>query len=512
MKHGTLKIAAFLFLLAASGGCVTTSPSRNANAAAYVETQKAQTAAPAEKQRPCRQVKVKAKGKESTQRYCQGDDGEWQLVRADTAGGNESTQGRPQSSLGSFVSADEFVRRIDGKSVNLVQFVKRDGAIYVLTTQTISDADYRIDPDKVKSYKAGITITKIKDGKVVAQKEIDRLYSGVIDGKGYPGVIRGAMKGDAERIKIFISEKSKEGNYGQNGYIYAIDRDDLERVGTRQAVFTNSNWGWFPYFGGNSLFHFSFAGYYEVENGERRARMEPDEAALRGQMWKRRVVEDTGAPVNGGHSAVEKVLLASLESVVRKGTSALSDSRENEAFAAVRKLTAADASTMVRQSTEMARQEAQQEFLGHYTIKILGKKESKIRPYSGSGLITSGSGSCKDMTRTVEISAKKSKPMPLKVKMRWSLQRTYEPLKIENDDTLHIERSYSLNVGNNYSVRDEVTYTCVITSGRFHHVAGSALGKMLNIFDGGLSSGDLDLFTTLTKVNFGFDVISVEKE
>ena len=84
MKHGTLKIVAFLFLLAASGGCVTTSPSRNANAAAYVETQKAQAAAPEEKQRPCKQVKVKANGKESTQRYCQGDNGEWQLVTADS--------------------------------------------------------------------------------------------------------------------------------------------------------------------------------------------------------------------------------------------------------------------------------------------------------------------------------------------------------------------------------------------------------------------------------------------
>ena len=67
-------------------------------------------------------------------------------------------------------------------------------------------------------------------------------------------------------IYIFSNSKTVDGNNGMDGFLYVSRLDDINFE--MQTVFTDSNWGWFPYFTYNdgvlTIQHFSFDGNYAM--------------------------------------------------------------------------------------------------------------------------------------------------------------------------------------------------------------------------------------------------------
>lgn len=162
-----------------------------------------------------------------------------------------------------------------------------------------------------------------------------------------------------------------------------------------------------------------------------------------------------------------------------------------------------------RQDKVAAHQQARQDFLKNYSIKVLGSRQSGERAIKDAHMLASYAGSCRDMFRKISITpAKGARPGPMKIMVRWSLQRTYEPLHLEEKgDPVHIERTYTLNAQNKYSVTEEVKYECVETSLRVHTAAFSLLGRLM-----GMSKEKTGFDTALTGTKFGFDVIQVEAQ
>jgi len=151
-----------------------------------------------------------------------------------------------------------------------------DDAIYVLSTRTISNSDYRKDPDGMYTYKASVIVTKILAGKIVAQTELAQLYSGQYSGpmddhhrRGYSAAQdRSVIAVVNGRLAVFINEQVNN-SYTQTGYLFSINAKTLS-IYNRSTLFSEANWGWFPYFDGDgNLWHFSAAGYYEMKNTTR---------------------------------------------------------------------------------------------------------------------------------------------------------------------------------------------------------------------------------------------------
>jgi len=159
----------------------------------------------------------------------------------------------------------QFISNLENNTTNLSQFIDYGGAIYVLTTEDLDEVDYRSDPDGTKSYKTSIFLTKIVNGNITSKVEIDKLYSGSLH-SAFGALNRGAIGISGDKIKIVFNEKDEyTTNYGQTGYIYLVDPYTIEF--TKETLFTQANWGWYPYIDSNGdVIHFSFAGYYLYKN------------------------------------------------------------------------------------------------------------------------------------------------------------------------------------------------------------------------------------------------------
>jgi hypothetical protein len=152
--------------------------------------------------------------------------------------------------------------------------LSRDGAVYVLSTSN-SGSRYRSDPDETKTYEAMITVTKIKGGVVVSQRDLGVKYVGLSSGVN---MARASMFVGDDGILVFVSEKNIDGRYGQDGYQYELSLDDLN-VEYVEQFYENKNWGWFPYYQSNGrLRHFSFAGYRSIDGTRDDGAIEPARA------------------------------------------------------------------------------------------------------------------------------------------------------------------------------------------------------------------------------------------
>lgn len=150
---------------------------------------------------------------------------------------------------------------------------------------------------------------------------------------------------------------------------------------------------------------------------------------------------------------------------------------------------------------------AQAFFQNNYSVRITSRNDSAIRPFSSAGLLGSSAGSCRDVNRSVEIASRTgaAPPRPIRVTIRWTLRRTYQPIGIrEEGDPLHRERSYVLSAGNSRAT-DTIQYSCVPTSQRLHNAALSLLGAVA-----GASPGESGVNITLVNTDFGFEVVRVE--
>jgi hypothetical protein len=179
-----------------------------------------------------------------------------------------------------------FIASFNDTTVSLVGYVESNNSIFVLSSKIINDADYRLDPDNVRSYNATILVTKIYNKQIIAQIEIAQLYGGSKNDNSYHSIKRGAIDIVDDNIIVFFSEKSSQKNrYGQNGYIYSINPINLEY--SIKNLFSNANWGWFPYFDSNgNLWHFSFNGYFMYKNTSKQKYTRPSVAAVNGQNKK----------------------------------------------------------------------------------------------------------------------------------------------------------------------------------------------------------------------------------
>ncbi|MGY0780199.1 hypothetical protein ACW7BC_20115 [Azospirillum argentinense] len=142
----------------------------------------------------------------------------------------------------------------------------------------------------------------------------------------------------------------------------------------------------------------------------------------------------------------------------------------------------------------------------HFNVRVVNSSESPQREVSDKSLMTSTTGACKDIGKTIEISPKRAVPSrAVTLTLSYTLNRTYEPHPIaEAGDPIRKTATYTLNAANGFKVRDTITYDCVLTSGRFHSASLSLLGKLA-----GVDPKDAGVSTTLTKTSFSLDIDSL---
>lgn len=148
---------------------------------------------------------------------------------------------------------------------------------------------------------------------------------------------------------------------------------------------------------------------------------------------------------------------------------------------------------------------ASKKFADNFNIRVVKTQESDQRQITDKGMLTSMTGACKDIIKTVEISPKtRNIPQDVKLEVQYTLQRFYEPYQLsETGDPIRKKATYELNAANKFSVRDTVKYECVLTAGRFHAASLTLVGKLM-----GVDPKNSGVDTTLKKTVFSFDVVS----
>ncbi|MFZ4526122.1 MAG: Ig-like domain-containing protein [Chlorobium sp.] len=164
-----------------------------------------------------------------------------------------------------------------------------DGSLYVLSLQFKDTNDYRVDPDGTKSYLSDVVLTKIVGQEIVDQSIFDTTYSGYDNYSS--GLSRGTMQITESGIKVFLSEKAIDTSYGQDGYIYNVNKETLDLATARETLFTAANWGWHPYFDNDgNVNHFSFSGYYQMVNTTQIGAMDPGDSVK--LQWENHIQTD----------------------------------------------------------------------------------------------------------------------------------------------------------------------------------------------------------------------------
>lgn len=181
-----------------------------------------------------------------------------------------------------------FISGFDKNVISIVGNIEFNGSLYVLTTKSISGADYRLDPDGTKAYLTSIQLTRIKNGVIQAQTEIAKLYAGGGDlsSNNNNAFSHGAIGVADDQIKVFFIEKTTATNYGQNGFIFSVDAQSLITHETT-SLFSNANWGWYPSIDSNGdILHFAYAGYGLYKNTTFQSQIEPIDAVIRAENQK----------------------------------------------------------------------------------------------------------------------------------------------------------------------------------------------------------------------------------
>lgn len=136
-----------------------------------------------------------------------------------------------------------------------------NGTKYALYRQLNKD-DVRYNADRTPYYRTTLTLDVTKNGTKTTYTLDDGLYTDGGDG------MTPSMAIDLKTNKMYIFINSSNGGYSYslNGYCYISSLDNFNFQ--KEMVFTNANWGWWPYFtydnGTLRLKHFSFAYYYAI--------------------------------------------------------------------------------------------------------------------------------------------------------------------------------------------------------------------------------------------------------
>ena len=139
-----------------------------------------------------------------------------------------------------------------------------DGATYALYREIVSRDNTRPNYDGSLFYQTKVTLDITKDGDTNTFVIDDDLFT-----DNDPTSMIPCMMFDlqAQTMYAFCLTKTEYIDYGMDGYVYVSPMESVNF--TKEAVFTDANWGWWASFAGLSngcpqLYHFSFAGYYAM--------------------------------------------------------------------------------------------------------------------------------------------------------------------------------------------------------------------------------------------------------
>jgi hypothetical protein len=149
------------------------------------------------------------------------------------------------------------------KTVSSFKF--QEGSI--ILEKKIDTGESRTNPDGTKFYKTtfAIRVESAENNESIRSViETDAYTSANYDKGMTPCVL---VDPDRNTVSIFTNSKATDPYYGMDGFVYRIDMNTKRWV--KEIVFTQSNFGWFSFFGGSDngnpeLCHFSFAGYCSI--------------------------------------------------------------------------------------------------------------------------------------------------------------------------------------------------------------------------------------------------------
>ena len=167
----------------------------------------------------------------------------------------------------SSVSSSRSTSRSNTDSDFMVLSAYDIGSSTLVLEKKTSNTDYRVNGDGTRFYRTTLAMG-IKQG---AKYERTILQTDLYTQKGYVKAAQPCVLIDPKKnvLYIFSISKAQDRYYGMNGYIYRMDMKNGKW--SREVVFTNSNFGWYAFFGGSNngnpeLWHFSFAGYYALKS------------------------------------------------------------------------------------------------------------------------------------------------------------------------------------------------------------------------------------------------------
>ena len=136
-----------------------------------------------------------------------------------------------------------------------------DGTRYALYRQSDKN-DVRYNADNTPYYRTKFTLDVTKNGSTETYTIDDNIYFTEIGGAQIP-----CMAIDLISNKMFIFVNSSNGySYSLDGYCFVSSLNNINFQ--KETVFTEANFGWWPYFtydnGTLQLQHFSYAGYYAM--------------------------------------------------------------------------------------------------------------------------------------------------------------------------------------------------------------------------------------------------------
>ena len=194
--------------------------------------------------------------------------------------------------------------------------VFENGKITLL--KRIDKGNFRQNPDRTMFYKTSFAVELEFTNQTVTSNIESDAYT--VETKDFMGMIP-CMLIDAERgvISIFSNSKTNSNDYGMDGFVYRMDMRTKEWK--KEIVFTNENWGWFPFFGGSDngnpeLWHFSSAGYYAMLSKRNTSGSWNNQNM--GYIHIEKAAEE--------YSSHQNILIASSSGVDRMGTGATSNS------------------------------------------------------------------------------------------------------------------------------------------------------------------------------------------
>ena len=125
---------------------------------------------------------------------------------------------------------------------------------YMLLSKLSGTGKFYTNPDGIKDYERDVYIAKVNANQFMLGDYLGRF-----------NISSAVLSVETDLVRVFFNHKLAIATYAMDGKVVLLNKSDL-RVSSHSVLFTNANWGWFPKFIGNTVEHFSYAGYYRMYN------------------------------------------------------------------------------------------------------------------------------------------------------------------------------------------------------------------------------------------------------